>query len=106
MDKKLKKLSIIPFLSSFVAFVWLSFKVLKREVNKKTYVKYCIGFFLLSAFTVLFTALLLYLLNQLFNIAKFMLNGGLAVVYIFNGYLMNLFTIILLNKYYENLFLT
>ena len=34
MDKKLKKLSIIPFLSSFVAFVWLSFKVLKRELKK------------------------------------------------------------------------
>ena len=100
MKNKINYLALIPIWGTVILFFWLFLKTVKQEVERKTF-RLC---FILSGFvgflTIQGTILLVLVVCRLNDIAVTYTVHGYAnlIAYIVGGYLLNLFSFILVNK--------
>lgn len=91
-------LAIIPVFGSVILLFWLFTKMIKQKINKKKFNAYFISCTLVGFFSVSICILFLYFINFLKDITDFINDYGFFVAYIIGGYLLNLYTFILINK--------
>lgn len=103
MNKKMNYLAIFPILGSFVLLFWLFIKAIKDQINKKIFMTF---FFSIGLFSVLVMLVVVLCINFIYSLTgtnDFLSNYGPMIAYIITGYLMNLFTFILINKEWDKL---
>lgn len=103
MNKKMNYLSIIPIFGSIILLFWLFVKVVKQEINRKKFHAYFISSALLGFLSILVVILFLNFINSIININNFINSYGILIAFIVGGYLMNLFTFVLINKKWNDL---
>lgn len=103
MNKKINYLIIIPIFGTVILLFWLFIKMVKQEINKKKFHAYFISSALFGFLSILVAILLLNFVNSLIDITNFINSYGIIVAFIVGGYLMNLFTFILINKKWNDL---
>mgnify|MGYP004704626805 FL=1 len=103
MNKKINLLIIIPIYGTIILMIWLFIKMIKEEINKKIFYAIFISSVLFGFLSILITILFLNIINSLTNITYFIDNYGMLFSFIIGGYLMNLFTFILINRKWNDL---
>lgn len=103
MNKKINLLIIIPIYGTIILMIWLFIKMIKEEINKKIFYAIFISSALFGFLSILITILFLNIINSLTNITYFIDNYGILFSFIIGGYLMNLFTFILINRKWNDL---
>lgn len=103
MNKKINLLIIIPIYGTIILMIWLFIKMIKEEINKKIFYAIFISSALFGFLSILITILFLNIINSLTNITYFIDNYGMLFSFIIGGYLMNLFTFILINRKWNDL---
>ena len=103
MNKKINLLIIIPIYGTIILMIWLFIKMIKEEINKKIFYAIFISSVLFGFLSILITILFLNIINSLTNITYFIDNYGISFSFIIGGYLMNLFTFILINRKWNDL---
>lgn len=103
MNKKINLLIIIPIYGTIILMIWLFVKMIKEEINKKIFYAIFISNVLFGFLSILITILFLNIINSLTNITYFIDNYGMLFSFIMGGYLMNLFTFILINRKWNDL---
>ena len=103
MNKKINLLIIIPIFGTIILLIWLFVKMIKEEINKKIFYAVFISGALFGFLSILVIILFLKFINSLINITYFIDNYGMLISFIIGGYLMNLFTFILINKKWNDL---
>jgi hypothetical protein len=103
MSKKMNYLIIIPIFGTIIILFTLYVKALKSKVRFKILAKlwFAIGFF--GGFAILLSILLLKFINLIISIESFVETYGMLFAFILGGYLMNVFTIKMINRYYDKL---
>ena len=103
MNKKINLLIIIPIYGAIILMIWLFIKMIKEEINKKNFYVIFISSALFGFLSILVIILFLKFINFLINITYFIDNYGMLFSFIIGGYLMNLFTFILINRKWNDL---
>ena len=103
MNKKINLLIIIPIYGTIILMIWLFIKMIKEEIKKKIFYAIFISSALFGFLSILITILFLNIINSLINIKYFIDNYGILFSFIIGGYLMNLFTFILINRKWNDL---
>lgn len=103
MNKKINYLAVIPIWGSVVLLFGLFIKVIKNKVCRKKFHAYFISCALMGALSIIVTVFFLHFLNSMIDISRFIEKYGRIVAFSIGGYLMNLFTFVLINKSWENL---
>ena len=103
MNEKINYLAIIPVYGTVFLLFWLFVKMVKQEINKKKFHAYFLSCGLVGFLSILVVVLLLNFINSLINITNFIDRYGMVVAFIIGGYLMNLFSFILINKKWNDL---
>ena len=104
MNKKINYLAIIPVFGTVILLFWLFIKMSKHEINKKKFHAYFISCALFGFLSILITILFLNFINSLVDITDFINSYGIFIAFLVGGYLMNLFTFFLFNKYEYKIF--
>lgn len=101
--KKMNYFAIIPLYGSILILFWLFIGVIKKKINRRRY-SFCFYICGLSGgITIIVLVLLGELLNYRFNFSESERFITQIVALIIGGYLMNLYTFILLNKKWNEL---
>lgn len=103
MNKKINYLAIIPIFGTVILLLGLFIKMIREEINKKKFYVYFISSALFGFLSILVAILLLNFINSLTDISSFINSYGILLAFIIGGYLMNLFTFILINKKWNEL---
>ena len=103
MNKKMNFFAILPLYGSIIALIWLFIKSIKKEINKKKFKLYFYSCGLMGGISILLLMLFLFFLKNQFNFFNEHFSISLVVVLILGGYLMNIYTFLLLNKKWEDL---
>lgn len=103
MNKKINLLIIILIYGTIILMIWLFIRMIKEEINKKIFYAIFISSALFGFLSILITILFLNIINSLTNITYFIDNYGMLFSFIIGGYLMNLFTFILINRKWNDL---
>ena len=103
MNKKMNYLAIIPIYGTVILLFWLFIKMAREKINKKKFHAYFISSVLFGFLSVLISILFLNFINSFVDITNFINSYGILVVFIIDGYLMNLFTFTLINKRWSDL---
>lgn len=103
MNKKINLLIIILIYGIIILMIWLFIRMIKEEINKKIFYAIFISSALFGFLSILITILFLNIINSLTNITYFIDNYGMLFSFIIGGYLMNLFTFILINRKWNDL---
>lgn len=103
MNKKMNYLAIMPIWGTVILLFWLFMKMIKRKINKKKFHTYFIFSALLGFLSILVSILFLNFINSFVDITNFIDGYGILAAFIVGGYLMNLFTFILINKKWNDL---
>jgi len=103
MSKKMNYFIIIPIFGTIIILFTLYVQALKRKVRIKTLAKlwFAIGFF--GGFAIFISILLLKIISLIISIESFVETYGMLFAFILGGYLMNIFTIKMINRYYDKL---
>lgn len=103
MNKKINYLAIFPVFGTCIVLFILFIKMMRQEITKKKFYMYMFSCGLFGFLSILITILMLKFINDLTNHETFINTYGILIGYIIGGYIMNLFTFILVNKHYEEI---
>lgn len=103
MNKKMNILAVLPLYGSIIVLFWLFIKSIKKDINKKKFNLYFYSCGIMGGITILLLMLFVLFLNYQFNFSKEHFSIAIVVGLILGGYLMNLYTFLLLNKKWEDL---
>lgn len=103
MKKKMNYLAIIPIFGTVILLFWLFIKMIRSEIDKKKFNAYFISCTLLGFLAILIIILFLNFINSLIETTSFINNYGILIAFVVGGYLMNLFTFVLINKKWDDL---
>ncbi|MCH5171378.1 MAG: hypothetical protein J1F31_00895 [Erysipelotrichales bacterium] len=103
MNKKLNFCAIFPIYGSCVLLFVLFIKMLKHKINRKKFYIYFFSCGLFGFLSILLIIMALKYVNYITNYKTFIDSYGILIGFIIGGYVMNLFTFLLINKHYNDL---
>ena len=95
--------AVIPIWGAIILLVWLFVKALKQEINRKRFNTCLMSSALVGFISIMVVVLLLKLIDTAVDISDFTSRYGVIVSFVAGGYLMNLFTFLLINKKWDRL---
>lgn len=98
MNKKMNYLAIIPIYGSIILIFWLFIKMIKREIDMKQLSAYLASTAIVGFLSILVSVLFFKFIGSIFAGITFINNYGLILGFVLGGYLMNLFTFVMINK--------
>lgn len=98
MNKKMNLFAILPLFGSIIVLLWLFVKVIKKEINKKRFYLYFFSCGLVGGISIWLLRIFVLFLNNQLNFSDELFSVATIIAEILGGYLMNLFTFLLLNK--------
>ena len=101
MKKQVKILSIVPFLGFSIILLILYIKALKGKIDIKRFFKHFISCAFVGFIGIITSILFLKILSFVITMDEFLQTYGMVISFIFGGYVINIFTLLLANKYYD-----
>ena len=96
-------LAILPIWGTIILLVWLFVKTIKQEINRKRFHAFFISSAIVGFISIMVVVLLLNVVGLAFDISDWISQYGLVIAFVAGGYLMNLFTFLLINKKWDRL---
>lgn len=99
MNKKINYLSILPIYGTAILLFLMFIQMVKKQINKKWFCAFFISCGLFGFLSILILILFMNFLNSISDISNFISSYGMLVVFIAAGYLLNLYSFYIFNKY-------
>lgn len=99
MNKKINYLSILPIYGTAILLFLMFIQMVKKQINKKWFSAFFISCSLFGFLSILILILFMNFLNSISDISNFISSYGMLVVFIAAGYLLNLYSFYIFNKY-------
>ena len=103
MNKKINYLAIIPVYGTCIVLIILFIKTIRQEITRKKMIMYMFSCALVGFLSILISMLFLKFINDLTNHETFINTYGVWIGFILGGYIMNIFTFVLINKHHDEL---
>lgn len=99
MNKKINYVFLIPIYGTVILLLYMFIKMVKKQINKKWFHAFFISCGLFGFLSIIIVMLFMYFINCFINISNFIDSYGMLLNFIVSGYLLNLFTFYVFNKY-------